>query len=161
MSNISTRMPSFEKKLEAWLIMVQAMGSKRMDLVVETSVPVIEHGSYLLRLLARGEPLDEMLRHQARAQFEDVTRSLITKRVLYDGRPICDETNNPPAVLDQKGLQLDLFLRPSCTPVTLLLPLSLMTQATADAMYDDWASTPPEKRGNEYKDRTRVQIMRG
>ena len=160
--NISHRMANFERKLEAWSIVVQSLGTRRLDLAIETSVPLIQHGSYILRNVASENGVNDIrTRREATLIFERVTESLISKRVLYDARPICDETNNPPNVIDENGLQLDLFLRTVGMPTAFMLPLTTMTQASADALYNDWSSTPPEKRGNEYKDRTRVQIIRG
>lgn len=151
------KMESFQKKFGAWVQLIGSL-SPRRDLIAESSVPIILHGSTLLRSMIRDEPNDCRLRFDLELSFQKMLDGIPD---LYDGRALCNEINNTPFGMDNAAPpRVDLLFKPLRTVEIYQLPLTVMTPVTADALYKEWATIPSDRKVMEYNDRTRVQIVR-
>lgn len=58
------------------------------------------------------EPNDELLRARLVQMVDEFLQQVKNRRGLYDYKVVCDESNNPPELIDQLQLNLDVYLKP-------------------------------------------------
>lgn len=60
----------------------------------------------------RYQPLDDITRHMLQSYMQRTLDYFVSKRVLYDYKVICNETNNSPLVIDNSNLPMtDTYLK--------------------------------------------------
>ena len=87
-----------------------------------------------LRVLAFSylfEPNDQITRNGLLAAANDNMTNLVRNRGLYDYASLCDSTNNPPSVVDQNELFLDIALKPMKAVEFIYIPIRVLADSAA------------------------------
>lgn len=94
-----------QKTLQAMDSALQSVNVRRLLLVLEKSM-----ASALKYTLF--EPNDPFTRSQVVQMLSSFLQDVMNRRGLYDFKVVCDETNNPPVVIDRNELHVDVYLKP-------------------------------------------------
>jgi len=77
------------------------------------------------------EPNDQITRNGLLAAANDEMTNLVRTRGLYDYASLCDSTNNPPSVVDQNELYLDIALQPMKDVEFIYIPIRVLADSAA------------------------------
>lgn len=72
------------------------------------------------------EPNDALTRQQISGVVESLMVDLVAKRGIYDYLVVCDESNNPPAVIDRNELYVDVALEPVKAAEFIYIPVRIL-----------------------------------
>jgi hypothetical protein len=78
---------------------------------------------------------DSLTRTMIKNSVNTLLQSAKNKRALYDYKVVCDETNNPPHLIDHHGLKVDVLIQPTASIQHVLIPISIYD--------DDYIFHPP------------------
>jgi hypothetical protein len=74
------------------------------------------------------EPNDQITRNQVKAAADAFLQDILTKRGLVDFATICDASNNPPNVVQQNELFLNVALKPTLDVEFIYVPITIVSQ---------------------------------
>lgn len=72
------------------------------------------------------EPNDTLTQNNLKALVDNFLGDLITKRGLYDFATICDTSNNPPSVVQQNELYIDVAIQPVIAAEFIYIPITIV-----------------------------------
>ena len=72
------------------------------------------------------EPNDPITRTQIKAQIEQFLNGVMSQRGLNDYAVVCDTSNNPPAVIDQNEMYVDIAIEPTKSAEYIYIPISIL-----------------------------------
>ncbi len=72
------------------------------------------------------EPNDTLTQNNLKAVVDNFLGQLITQRGLYDFATVCDSSNNPPSVVQQNELYIDVAIQPVIAAEFIYIPITIV-----------------------------------
>jgi len=116
-------------------------GQKTRDPIAESMdrVNVSRLVNYIRTLLSTAtngflfEPNDKITRDQVGAVISNALNDLVSKRGIYDYVVVCDTSNNPPNVIAQNQLYIDIAIAPTKAIEFIYIPIRLVNPTSGKA----------------------------
>lgn len=77
------------------------------------------------------EPNDQITRDNLKAAIDGMLRTILTKRGLVDYLTVCDESNNPPEIVDRNEMVLDVAVKPTKAVEFIIIPVRVVAQGAS------------------------------
>jgi phage tail sheath protein FI len=74
------------------------------------------------------EPNDQITRDNLKTAIDGMLRTILVKRGLVDYLTVCDESNNPPEVVDRNEMYVDVALKPTKAVEFIIIPIRVVAQ---------------------------------